>query len=154
MESHKTVSRKAQSKQSSKASSRANSAVNSRVASKNVSRAGSDDEEGGNLSDETSFSVNSMEEMLTVEDTDQPSEEWRTELADKMEETIDRKRSSVQGREITLATYVRILTSHYAEEEIRGKKNDLVASFLKSIKAEASEKETVLALKGKFDSAQ
>ena len=55
LESHKTVSRKAQSRQSSKAGSKVNSGANSRVASRNVSRAGSDDEEGGNVSDETSL---------------------------------------------------------------------------------------------------
>ena len=55
LESGKTVSRKAQSKQSSRASSKANSVANSRAASRTVSRAGSDDEEAGNLSDETSF---------------------------------------------------------------------------------------------------
>ena len=53
LESGKTVSRKAKSKQSSTTSSKGNSAANSRPASKAVSRAGSDDE--GELSDETSF---------------------------------------------------------------------------------------------------
>ena len=184
LESHKTVSRKARSKQSSMVSSRPLSAVNSRVASRNISRAGSDDEDGGALSDETSLryvtlpscvsyqhgihhsflrcriiclnmadsdfscSVNSNEDVLVGEDIDQPSESWRTELADRIEETIDRKRSSGQGRETTLASYIRILTGRYAEEQIRGKENDLVASFLKSIKTEVSEKETILALKG------
>ena len=45
---------------------------------------------------------------------------------------------------------MRILTSQYAEEEIRGKEAELVAAFFKSIKAESSEKETILAIKGKF----
>jgi hypothetical protein len=57
LESGKTVSRKAQSRQSphsSKASSRVNSAVHSRNGSRAGSRAGSDSEEGGgDLSDET-----------------------------------------------------------------------------------------------------
>ncbi len=52
LESSKTVSRRALSKQSSPATSRSNSRAPSRV----VSRAGSDDEDtGGELSDETSF---------------------------------------------------------------------------------------------------
>ena len=74
---------------------------------------------------------------------------WKSDLTDRIEEIVDRKRSSVQGRETTLGAYVRILTSHYAEEEIKGKENDLVASFLKSIKSETSEKETILAMKGR-----
>ena len=55
LESGKTVSRKAKSKQSSTHSSRANSATNSRAGSKAASRAASDDEGDGDLSDETSF---------------------------------------------------------------------------------------------------
>lgn len=55
LESGKTVSRKARSKQSSPASSRPSSVAPSRTASRNASRAGSDEDEGGELSDETSF---------------------------------------------------------------------------------------------------
>lgn len=56
LESSKTVSRRALSKQSSPATSRSNSRAPSRIASSAVSRAGSDDEDtGGELSDETSF---------------------------------------------------------------------------------------------------
>lgn len=47
--------------------------------------------------------------------------------------------------------YIRILTSQYVEEEIRGEETDLVAAFLKSIKAESSEKETALAIKGSHE---
>ncbi len=46
--------------------------------------------------------------------------------------------------------YIRILTSQYAEKEIRGKEAELVTAFLKSVKAKSSEKETVLAIKGRF----
>ena len=86
--------------------------------------------------------------MLTAEDTEQTTAAWQADLADRIEEILDRKRSSVQGRETTLAAYVRILTAQYAAEEIRRKDAELVAAFLKSIKAETSEKETILALKG------
>lgn len=74
---------------------------------------------------------------------------WRAELADRIEEIIDRKRSSIQGRETTFAAYIRILTAQYAEEDIRGKEAEIVPGLLKSVKIEASERETVLALKGK-----
>lgn len=95
------------------------------------------------------FSVNSIDDMLAcTDDTEQNSAAWHAELADRIEEILDRKRSSVQGRETTLAAYVRTLTAQYAEEEIRGKDTELVIAFLKSIKAETSEKETILALKG------
>ncbi len=94
------------------------------------------------------FSVHSIDETLSADNTETLTDAWRTELADRILEVIDRKRSSVQGRETCLTAYVRILTAHYAEEEIRGKEPELVAAFLKSIKTESSEKETVLAMKG------
>lgn len=94
-----------------------------------------------------SISVNSIDDILKSE-VEQPTEAWATDLSDRIAEIIDRKRSSVQGREHCLTTYIRILTVQYAEEEIRGKEAELVAAFLKSIKIESSEKETVLAIKG------
>ncbi|KAL9025636.1 MAG: hypothetical protein Q9196_005569 [Gyalolechia fulgens] len=149
LESGKTVSRKARSKNGSPAPSRPNSAPSSRAASRSraVSRANSDEEENGNLSDETSFSTNSIDDLLNGDTPDPIADTWRTDLADRIQELIDRKRSSVQGREKCLATYVRTLTAQYAEEDIRGKEADLVVAFLKSIKAEASERETILAMK-------
>ena len=87
--------------------------------------------------------------MLTPENNEQSMDAWRAELTDRIDELVDRKRSS-QGREQCLTTYIRILTSQYAEEEIRGREAELVAAFLKSIKAESSEKETVLAIKGRY----
>ncbi|KAI9813584.1 MAG: hypothetical protein M1827_003653 [Pycnora praestabilis] len=146
LESGKTVSKKAQSKQSSRTSSRANSATNSRANSRNASRQGSDDEDG-NLSDGTAWSVNSIDEMLSLDDTELPSDTWVGELQDRIEQIINRKRSSVQGREESLSAYVRILTAQYAQEEIHSKTAELVTAFLKSIKAESSEKETVFAIK-------
>ena len=71
----------------------------------------------------------------------------KEELSERIEEILDRKRSSVQGREATLTAYIRILTAQYFQEDISGRETALVASFLKSIKAESSELETILALK-------
>ncbi|KAL8946308.1 MAG: hypothetical protein Q9222_007274 [Ikaeria aurantiellina] len=149
LESGKTVSRKARSKQASPASSRPSSAPPSRAASRSraVSRAGSEEDENGNLSDETSFSTNSIDELLNGDASDPITDAWRSDLVDRIAELIDRKRSSVQGREKCLATYVRILTAQYAEEDIRGKEAELVVAFIKSIKAESSERETILAMK-------
>lgn len=96
------------------------------------------------------FSVNSIDEMLSPDNTEQVTDAWKTELADRVSEILDRKRSSIQGRERCLAIYIRILTSQYVEEDISGNEAELVMAFLKSIKAESSEKETVLAIKGVF----
>ena len=87
-----------------------------------------------------------MNEILNAEAPDTTSA-WRSELADRISEIINRKRSSVQGREKCLASYIHILTAQYVQDEISGKEEDIVAALLKSIKAETSEKETVLALK-------
>ncbi|KAI9719065.1 MAG: hypothetical protein M1812_003695 [Candelaria pacifica] len=149
LESGKTVSKKAQarlSRPTSRAASRTNSAANSRANSRAPSRQGSDDEEG-DVSDGTTWSMNSIDEFLGLEESDLPTEAWATELGDRIDQIIDRKRSSVQGREESLAIYVRILTAQYAREEIHHKLGQIVSAFLKSIKAETSEKETVLALK-------
>lgn len=93
-------------------------------------------------------STNSIDELLNGDNTDPITDAWRADLADRIQELLDRKRSSGQGRERCLATYARILTAQYAEEDIRGKEAELVVAFLKSIKAEISEKETILAMKG------
>ena len=95
-------------------------------------------------------SVNSIDEILGPESQDLTTETWRAELADKIAEILDRKRSSIQGREKSLTGYIRILTGQYAAEEIRGRETELVVALLKSIKSETSEKETVLAIKGRL----
>lgn len=85
--------------------------------------------------------------MLAVEQDD-VTEAWTQELSDRVEEIIDRKRSSVQGREAALAAYIHYLMSRYAHEAIDNKVSELIPALLKSVKAESSDKETCLALKG------
>ena len=85
--------------------------------------------------------------MLSLEQDD-GTEVWKQELGDRIEEIIDRKRSSIQGREAALGSYIHFLMSRYAYDEIEKKLSELIPAFLKSVKAESSEKETCLALKG------
>ncbi|CAG8982181.1 hypothetical protein HYALB_00003617 [Hymenoscyphus albidus] len=141
LESGKTVSRKAQSRISSRASSAANSRTNSR----NASRHASDDEDA--MSDCTNWSMNSLNERLAAEVPEDASEAWKGDLANRIEEIINRKRSSTQGRESALNLYVYYLMNHYAYEETRHKTGELFPAFLKSIKADGTEKETCLALR-------
>ncbi|KAE8453083.1 hypothetical protein EG329_012270 [Mollisiaceae sp. DMI_Dod_QoI] len=143
LEPRKTVSKKAQARLST--SSRTSSAANSRSNSQNVSRQGSDDED--NMSDSTNWSVNSIDDMLSADGPEDTSEAWKQDLGDRVEEIIDRKRSSVQGRETTLAQYVHILMRHYAYEEIQSKTSEIFPALIKSVKAESSEKEVSLALR-------
>lgn len=86
--------------------------------------------------------------MLATEDVDSSSDAWKEELGDRIEQLLDRKRSSVAGREDSLAAYCRLLTSLYLKEELHGKTEPLIVAFLKSIKTESSERETAYALKG------
>ncbi|OJD34786.1 ifrd domain protein [Diplodia corticola] len=147
--STKTVSRKARSRVASGASSKAGSTANSRAESRNasrtVSRSASDDE--GNLSDETNWSTNSIDDILTSEDIDAPPEVWKARLADRMAEIIDRKRSSNEGRADALAAYSYLLKAHYAAEDVEPRLGELMRSIVKSVKSETSERETVMALK-------
>lgn len=82
------------------------------------------------------------------EEDDDSSEEWKVRLRARIEEMKDRKRSSVQGRETTLAAFGAILRSHFALDQIKSSSSELIASMIKSIKMEASERETCLALRG------
>ena len=93
-------------------------------------------------------SVGSIDEILNGDGIEHSGEAWRPELAERIEEILARKGSTVLGREKCYKNYVHILTSQYAEEEIRGKEAELVVAFLKSIKEEKTEKETILAMKG------
>lgn len=93
-------------------------------------------------------SVNSIDDMLSLDVPEDATEAWRQDLADRMEEIIDRKRSSVQGRETSLAQYNHILMSHYSYDEIQSKTSELFPALLKSVKAGSSEKEICLALRG------
>ncbi|KAI9747525.1 MAG: hypothetical protein M1815_004135 [Lichina confinis] len=158
LESKKTVSRKALSRQSSRDTSPAPSRPASRSHSRNPSRQPSD-EEDGNLSDETTWrqvlcplkidvvSVNSIDEMLASDEAELQSETWRQDLDETIEQILDRKRSSVAGREQTLTAFNRLATARYVFEELQGKTEQIARALLKSLKAKSSEKEASLALK-------
>ena len=97
-------------------------------------------------------SVGSIDEVLTNGDSTEQTLE--SQLADRIEEIFARKGSTIQGREKCYKTYIHLLTVDYRASEIQGKEDELVAAFLKSVKEETSEKETVLALKGAYPLGQ
>ncbi|KAJ5118574.1 uncharacterized protein N7443_007507 [Penicillium atrosanguineum] len=138
-ESGKTVSRKAASREAS----RSNSRTGSKQSSQAASRAASDEEDAGFLSDETSMSIGSLDD----DNPEQENVDWPQELADRIQEILDRKRSSVQGREEALAAFCRLTKYHYAEEEMRASVADLLGAFIRSVRSEASARETTLALR-------
>lgn len=94
--------------------------------------------------------MNSLDDLLAVEVPEDATEAWKEDLADRIEEIINRKRSSTQGRESALNTYVHYLMNHYAYDQTRHKVGELFPAFIKSIKADGSERETCLALRGTF----
>ena len=98
------------------------------------------------LADVTWDSMSSLNEILNT-DALEVNAAWRQDLADRVEEIIDTKRSSIQGREKALASFNHYLILRHAEDEIDGKETALTQALLKSIKLDSSEKETVLALK-------
>jgi Interferon-related developmental regulator (IFRD) len=66
---------------------------------------------------------------------------------ERIEELCERKGSSYKGREDCLASYVRILTAHHIADELYGRVGDIIPALMKSVKAETTERETILALK-------
>lgn len=147
LESGKTVSKKAKSRQSSAASSKNGSPAPSRNASRVASRSASDDD--SDFSDTTDFSTASLDELSgSIEDLEeQQPGEWIQHLVDMITLILDRKRSSVQGREGTINHFSRLLMAHYAKEQIASSVEELLPALLKSVKSGASERESVLALK-------
>lgn len=94
------------------------------------------------------YSINSIDELLASDDfNEQAPDGLKQELRDRIEELTDRKGSSNKGREECLTSYIRILDSHHIADELYGKMPDLLSAFGRSIKAETSEKEAMLALK-------
>ncbi|KAJ6132815.1 Interferon-related developmental regulator N-terminal [Penicillium samsonianum] len=138
-ESGKTVSRKAASREAS----RTNSPAGSKQTSRNASRAPSDEEDSGFLSDETSMSIGSLDD----ENPEQDNPDWEQELGERIQEILDRKRSSVQGREEALQAFCRLTKYHYTVEEIHGAIPDLLAAFERSVRTEISVREATLGLR-------
>ena len=97
-------------------------------------------------------SVNSIEDGLDEEEGEEKGEQpdWAVDLADRVEQILDRKRSSGAGREESLVAFGRLLSSRYAYEEIHGSREALVVALLRSVKSEVSERESTLALKGRW----
>ena len=95
-----------------------------------------------------STSTNSIEDILNGEDADLPPDAWKNELNTRIEQIVDRKRSSTDGRADSLHGYAHILMARYARNDIEGHMRELLPSMLRSIKSETSERETVMALKG------
>ena len=139
LESGKTTSRKAASRQSSGRVSRTASQPTSSPGSRNHSRAPSDDEEGGIFSDDTATSINSIDEFLASDDFNEATpDDLKDQLSERIDELIARKGSTNKGREECLGTYIRILSSHLLADVLYGRITEIIGAITKSIKSEIS----------------
>jgi hypothetical protein len=96
----------------------------------------------------STHSTNSIDEILNGDDVDLPEDAWKTELNTRVEQITNLKRSSTEGRTESLLAYAHILMARYAKEDIEGHVSELVASMIRSIRQETTEREAVVALKG------
>lgn len=88
--------------------------------------------------------------MIASDEIEVQADGWRIDLGEVIEQILDRKRSSVTGREETLAAFNRLATARYISEEVQGKTEELLVALLKSVRAKINEREATLALKGEF----
>ena len=148
LESGKTVSKKAKSLQASAATSKRGSPARSKNASRAASPSDSDDE--GNMSDTTDFSTASVDDLhIASEELDSQPGGWTQHLADMITLIIDRKKSSVQGREGTINHFAILLMTHYARDRIASSIEELLPALIRCAKSGGSDRESVLALQGK-----
>lgn len=147
LESGKTVSKKARTRESTPPISRgispSASPRGSRVASRNVS----DDE--SELSDGTQWGSDSIDALIAPSEVEAEDEEdaWIADLNERVEALCDRKRSATEGREDVMRGVCSIMTRHYARDEIQPRLGELLSNLLKSVRNGQSEREVVLALK-------
>lgn len=106
-----------------------------------------DSDATGTLTD-LSSSSNSIDDILNNEDADVPADAWKAELNTRIEQIVDRKRSSTEGRAESLNAYAHILMARYAKDDIESRVGEILPSMIRSIKSETTERETVTALKG------
>jgi hypothetical protein len=96
----------------------------------------------------TSRSTNSIDNVLNGEDVNIPEDAWKAELNTRIEQITNLKRSSTDGRAVSLNAYAHILMARYARDEVEPHVGELVASMIRSIRQETTESEAVKALKG------
>ena len=93
-------------------------------------------------------STNSIDDILNSDDAEVPADAWKGELHNRIEQIVDRKRSSTEGRAESLNAYAHILMARFAKDDIESRTSELLPAILRSIKSGVSERETVYALRG------
>ena len=142
LESKKTTSRKAASKAHTPSGSKPASPTHSRVGSAAPSRNVSDDE-----SEPSDWGNGSIDGLLSEGADDTPQDALTADLYQRIEQILDKKRSSTEGRELTLNAFTADLIRHYSKPEIQSRMSDLLPAVLKCVRAGQSEREIALGLK-------
>lgn len=81
---------------------------------------------------------------------DLPADAWKAELNVRIEQIVNLKRSSTEGRAESLNVFAHVLMARYGKDEIEGRMNELLPSILRSIRQETTEREALSALKGLY----
>lgn len=91
-----------------------------------------------------------MEELKNIEEMQLMSKtDWIDELNQIIEKIIDRRKTGFEAREANLMAYNRMLLAIYCEDAIREKTDEIYDALLKSLKGGKTEREQLLAVKGK-----
>ncbi|ETS81413.1 hypothetical protein PFICI_06415 [Pestalotiopsis fici W106-1] len=146
LESGKTMSRKARSRPDSNFGSTTHSPNSSPTGSRHGSRAPSRYASEDEVSDDDP-SDSLTNSVIASEDGDETISDWTDKLKDCINEILDRKRSSTQGRERYFAAYTHLARHHFADTMIEHQMHELVPAFLRSIRNGGTTEETVGALK-------
>lgn len=145
LESGKTVSRKARSKPDSNFGSGtltpSSSPAGSRPGSRAPSRYASEDD----MSDSDTDNLSSS--LVTSDDGEGAIRDWTDQLKDCINEILDRKRSSVQGREKYMNGFVHLARHHFADYIIDNQLSGLVPALLRCIQSGRNAAEAVAAMK-------
>ncbi|KAK6080410.1 hypothetical protein SCUP234_03378 [Seiridium cupressi] len=146
LESGKTVSKKARSRPDSNFGSTTHSPSSSPAGSRQASRAPSRYASEDELSDDD-LNDSLTDSIVASEDGEETISDWTDKLKDCINEILDRKRSSTQGRERYFAGYTHLARHHFADTMIENQLHELVPAMLKSIRGGRNTEETVGALK-------
>lgn len=146
LESGKTLSRKARTKQGLADYTPAHSSNNSRATSQTSSRApsryASEEEDGASDSEDDDASTRSDDPL----DSDHGTA-WTERLQSRVEELKTRKRS-VQDREDTLIGYIELLRRHFVPEDYMSDYiSDIIPALLRGVTAGGSTGERLLAVR-------
>ncbi|KAI5925126.1 interferon-related developmental regulator-domain-containing protein [Camillea tinctor] len=145
LESGKTISKKGRASRSQSArASPGSSPATSRNASRAPSRYASEEED---ISD-SDYDESIASSVLNSDDgEDAVSFTWIDRLHSHIEDLVDRKRSSTQGRESSLISYTNLLRHHYAAEHVETRFGELIPALMRSVRSSSNIEETLAALR-------